>query len=114
MLAIKDKGIVLNIIKHCNRVASKISNIDYVCFEASDDTKDIVCFNLLQIGELTRKLSNDFVSEFPDAPWKEIKGIRDRIIHGYCVIDYFIIWNTTVEIIVPLQKYCEEILESDV
>ena len=45
--------------------------------------KDVLCFNLLQIGELAKKFDPNFVKEYGSTPWKEIKGMRDRIVHGY-------------------------------
>ena len=52
MLGVKDKGILLQIIERCNRVTSKVSNITEAEFSRNDDVKEVVCFNLFQIGEL--------------------------------------------------------------
>ena len=52
MLGVKDKGILLQIIKWCNRVIEKVSNISETEFSLYKDTKEVVCFNLFQIGEL--------------------------------------------------------------
>lgn len=46
MLGVKDKGILLQIIKRCNRVTSKVSNITETEFSRNDDVKEVVCFNL--------------------------------------------------------------------
>ena len=50
MLGVKDKGILLQIIKRCNRVIEKVSNISETDFSLNEDTKEVVCFNLFQIG----------------------------------------------------------------
>ena len=50
MLGVKDKGIVLQIIKRCNRVIEKASNINENEFALNDDIKEVVCFNLFQIA----------------------------------------------------------------
>ena len=52
MLGVKDKGILLQITKRCNRVIEKVSNISETEFSLNEDTKEVVCFNLFQIGEL--------------------------------------------------------------
>ena len=60
MLGVKDKGILLQIIKRCNRVIEKVSNINETDFSLNDDLKEVVCFNLFQIGELSNGLSVEF------------------------------------------------------
>ena len=82
MLGVKDKGILLQIIKRCNRVIEKVSNINENDFSLNDDIKEVVCFNLFQIGELANGLSVEFLKEYNKIPWKQIIGMRNRIVHG--------------------------------
>lgn len=35
------------------------------------------------IGEATKNLSKDFREKYPQVPWKDIAGMRDRLIHHY-------------------------------
>ena len=56
MLGVKDKGILLQIIKRCNRIIEKVSNANATEFALNDDIKEVVCFNLFQIGELANGL----------------------------------------------------------
>ena len=56
MLGMRDKGILLQIIKRCNRVTEKVLNINDAEFSLNDDIKEVVCFNLFQIGELVNSL----------------------------------------------------------
>ena len=75
MLGVKDKGILLQIIKRCNRVIEKVSNINENDFSLNDDIKEVVCFNLFQIGELANGLSVEFLKEYNKIPWKQIINI---------------------------------------
>ena len=111
MLGVKDKGILLQIIKRCNRVIEKVSNISVTDFSLNDDVKEVVCFNLFQIGELANGLSIEFIKEYNKIPWKQIIGMRNRIVHGYDTIDLEIVWNTENESIPELKSYCKEILD---
>ena len=110
MLGLKDKGILLQIIKRCNRVIEKVSNINENDFSLNDDIKEVVCFNLFQIGELANGLSIEFIKEYNKIPWKQIIGMRNRIVHGYDTINLEIVWNTANESILELKEYCKEIL----
>ena len=110
MLNTKDKGRLLQIVKHCKRIEEKIKNINKNEFETNDDIREIVCFNIFQVGELAKELSDELINTYDKIPWKQIKGMRDRIGHGYETIDIDIVWNTAKDNIKELDIYCEEIL----
>ena len=82
MLGVKDKGILLQIIKRCNRVIEKVSNVNII----------------------------EFAKEYNKIPLKQIIGMRNRIVHGYDTINLEIVWNTANESIPELKSYCKEIL----
>jgi uncharacterized protein with HEPN domain len=46
------------------------------------------------IGEATKRLPSSLRDEYPTIPWRGMAGMRDRIIHGYDMVDYEIVWNT--------------------
>ena len=104
MLGVKDKGILLQVIKRCNRVIEKVSNISVTDFSLNDDIKEVVCFNLFQIGELANGLSVEFIKEYNKIR-KQIVGMRNRIVHGYDTINLEIVWNTANESIPELKEY---------
>lgn len=113
MLTVKEKGIMLYVIKHCKRVEEKTHSITTDEFYANEDIKEIVSFNVLQIGELVKTLSPEFLSKYDKMPWKDIKGMRDWVAHGYGTIDLGKIWKTATEDIKPLREYCEFIIKSN-
>ena len=56
-----------------------------------------VAMNLLMIGEAAAHIIDefpDFASEFADVPWRKIRGMRNRIAHGYMSIDLDTVWDT--------------------
>ena len=110
MLGVKDKGILLQIIKRCNRVSEKVSNISITDFSLNEDIQEVVCFNLFQIGELANGLSIEFIKKYNKIPWKQIIGMRNRIVHGYDTINLEIVWSTAMESIPELKLYCKKIL----
>ena len=54
------------------------------------------------IGEAAVGISDEFRQKYPHVPWKEIIGMRNRLIHGYFDIDLDIVWKTVQEDIPPL------------
>ena len=57
---------------------------------------------MFQIGELANGLSVEFIKEFNKMPWKQIIGMRNRIVHGYDTINFEIVWRTAIESIPEL------------
>ena len=70
------------------------TNIDYQEFVSNDMIKDAVERNFEIIGEAVKNLSEDFRNKYPNIPFKQIAGMRDKLIHDYFGVDYEIVWKT--------------------
>ena len=60
-------------------------------------TQQAIIYNILIIGEAATKIINEypeFVANNTDMPWREMRGIRNRMAHGYYELDLDIIWDT--------------------
>jgi uncharacterized protein with HEPN domain len=57
------------------------------------------------IGEAARKISDEFKLEHPEIEWDDIIGFRHRLVHGYDVIDYDIMWGIIQNDIPELLKH---------
>ncbi len=55
---------------------------------------DAVVRNFEILGEASKNISEEVKSQYPDIPWKEMAGMRDKIIHEYFGIDLEIVWKT--------------------
>lgn len=54
------------------------------------------------IGEASNKISQDIRRKYPDVPWAEIIGMRNRLIHEYFGVDIDVLWQTIQEDLEPL------------
>lgn len=76
---------------------SYIAEISKDEFLADKRTQQAVILNIVVIGEAATKLDNDypdFTHRYPDIPWKSMRGMRNRVAHGYFDIDLNIVWDT--------------------
>lgn len=76
-------------------------------FLADKRTQQAVVLNIVVIGEAATKIVKDytdFVDQHPDIPWKNMKGMRNRIAHGYFEINLDIVWNTVQTSLPHLMK----------
>lgn len=113
MLTTKEKGILLFIIEHCERIEAVNAGINEEDFYNNLDKKELSCFHIIQIGELAKGLSQEFLSKNNKMPWKNIKGMRDVIVHGYGTIKDKEVWEVVSKEIMPLHNYCQEIIDNN-
>ena len=61
------------------------------------------------IGEAANRVYQVTRQKYPEIPWPQIIGMRNRLIHGYDVIDYNLLWDTVANDLPPLIMSLEEI-----
>jgi len=113
MVTTKEIGLLLAIIKHCTYIEGKITGIKYDEFMQNEDFQRMMCFSILQIGELAKHFDKTFITKYGLVPWIKIMGMRDRVAHGYDSIEKDVVWSTIQLDIVPLHEYCNQILEEN-
>jgi len=86
-----------------------ISGMDYETFQKDDKTVFAVIRALEIIGEAVKKLPPEVKDRFPEAPWKDISGMRDKLIHEYFGADQRTIWDTVQRDIPTLRPIFEKI-----
>ena len=81
-------------------------------FEAFHDDKayhDLICFYLLQIGELAGQLSPELRASSSDTmEWGQMKGMRNVVAHHYGSIRLETVWNTVKDNVPSLKAFCEK------
>lgn len=111
----KDLQILQHILQYCIKIENTISRFgnDFATFIADADYKDSVSMNLLQIGELAGKLSEEYIASTKQTmDWRAMKAMRNFFAHNYGSMDYERIWQTAVQDIPQLKKYCQEQIDS--
>ena len=65
------------------------------------------------IGEAVKNISNDVVTTYKEVPWRNIAGMRDKLIHGYFSVDYEIVWDVAKNIIPEFKCRLIEIMNEN-
>jgi uncharacterized protein with HEPN domain len=81
-------------------------------FETDEVLRRAFVRSLEVIGEATKKLPMGFRSDHPEVEWRQIAGMRDRLIHGYFGVDYDLVWEVVKEKVPELQRKVRQLLES--
>ncbi len=80
-------------------IAGRPSNVilsDKMCQKA-------IVMSLINIGELSKSFTENYLASMPDIPWKSIRGFRNIAAHQYGIIDFEDVYKTVTEDI-PLLK----------
>ena len=79
-----------------------------------DETlKRAVIRSLEIIGEATKKISADFKLKWSTIKWRNMAGMRDRLIHDYMGVNYSIVWDVVKNKIPELYSQVKEVVEND-
>lgn len=68
-------------------------------------TQQAVVMSLIVLGEAATKVMDrhtDFANAHPQIPWRSMRGMRNRIAHGYFDIDLNVVWDTVQMALAPL------------
>ncbi len=84
------------ILDHCERIEACVKRFgnDYESYFNDPDYQDAVKMNLLQIGEISNRLSDDCTGKISSIPWRKVYGLRNVIAHGYESLVEERIWDT--------------------
>lgn len=78
-------------------------------FKTNELVQDAIIRNIEIIGEASKKISKDTKQTYNKIPWKEIAGMRDKLVHDYLGVDVTVVWNTIHQDIPTLEKLIREI-----
>ena len=61
-------------------------------------------------GEAASKITTETKTKYDNIPWKDIVGMRNRLIHGYFEVDIKLVWNTAKNNLPQLLNSLKEII----
>ena len=62
-------------------------------FASDRKTRSAILFEIVLLGEGTKRLSAEFRERHPEVPWSPIARMRDRLVHSFDSIDFDIVWD---------------------
>ncbi len=106
-----DKDFFKDIIEAIDRIQRYTRNMSFEEFLKDIKTGDAVVRNFEIIGEAVKNLTGDIKNQHKEIKWKDIAGMRDRIIHYYFGVNWDIVWASIKEKLPELKKKIEFILK---
>lgn len=101
---LKDRERLNHMLAAIDRILRYTDGKSYAELMTDDLMYYAVVKNIEIIGEAANMLTPDFVALHPDTPWKQVRGMRNYIVHEYFQIDDVVVWDVVSNNLKPLRK----------
>jgi len=109
----KDDSVYLRHVSDAiDRIEEYTGDLTYKGFLKNHLRQDAAIRQIEVIGEAVKKLSSGFKKGHPDIPWKDVAGMRDKLIHDYFGVDLDAVWDTIEKDIPQLRDKLRAIIET--
>jgi uncharacterized protein with HEPN domain len=106
----RDKSTLLDIARAARLVLEFRRGMDKAAFLQDFKTQSAILHQLMVMGEAVKRLSPGFRARHPKIPWSFVAGMRDKLIHGYDIVDLDEVWQTAVMDVPDLLSWIEPLL----
>ena len=84
-------------VEHMNRAIQKVqkhlSKVDAGNFVEGNDDVELILYHLVLLGEAANNVSNSYCAAHPETDFKDMAGLRHKLVHDYANIDLGRIWT---------------------
>ncbi len=102
-----------DILEAMESIEQFVKGLSFDNFIKDDKTTSAVIRKFEIIGEATKQIPDEMRQKYPLVPWKEMAGMRDRLIHFYSGVDYKLVWDTIVNRIPQVKTLIKDIIENN-
>lgn len=102
-----------DILSSIERIQRYIAGMTYDEFCADERTADAVVRNIEIIGEAARHVPSDLQARYPRVPWRQMRDMRNALIHDYADVSLAIAWDTAQHDLPPLVALLTDLLRAE-
>ncbi len=104
----RDKLFIQHILEATEQICDYVSGVSFDEFSQDRQLQDAVIYRIQVIGEAVKNLSADFIVTRPHVPWKDIAGMRDRLVHHYFDVDLSIVYEVATTEVPQVEEWLKE------
>jgi len=107
----RDEVFIRHILDEITFLIDSSKGLEYEGLIKDETLKRAFVRSLEVIGEATKNISSEFRQKYPDIEWRELTGLRDKLIHRYFGVQWEIVWDVVKNKIPQLKGRIEGILK---
>lgn len=100
----KNDIVISKMLVYIEKVLNYVAGMAYSEFEKKDMVVEACVFNLSQLGELANKVDSEFQQMHSNVPWRQIYGLRNRIVHDYEGVNLKLVWEIIADDLPELKQ----------
>ena len=86
-----DRERLVDILEAADKIRTRVAR-GRERFDADEDLQIVLTHLVQVIGEATSRISSELIDRYPLLPWRQVVGMRNRVVHDYFEIDLDILW----------------------
>jgi len=107
----QDEVFIRHILDEIDFLIDSSKGLEYEVLIKDETLKRAFVRSLEVIGEATKNISSQFRQKHPDIEWRELAGLRDKLIHRYFGVNWEIVWDFVKNKLPQLKERIEGILK---
>ena len=107
---LRDDASLVDIYRAGQNVVKFSAGLKREDLELHDVNTSGILFQIMIIGEATKRLSSEFREQHPNLPWSDMAGMRDVLAHQYDRLDFDLMWKVIRKSIPEMLKKIEPLL----
>lgn len=106
----RDESYLIDIYRYAQEAVEIVEDMNADDFEINRQAQYAVLYTITVIGEAVKRLSPEFRASHSTIAWKQIAGMRDKLIHDYRETDVPLVWGVLHKSLPELMKLIEPLL----